>query len=56
MLAKWHWPIENQLHWDLDVTSKEDASRARMGCAAQIASRNIIKGYVMKQVYDYFRN
>ncbi|MFG6348671.1 MAG: ISAs1 family transposase [Lachnospiraceae bacterium] len=24
-----HWPIENQLHWCLDVIYREDASRAR---------------------------
>lgn len=26
-----HWTIENQLHWQLDVTYREDASRARTG-------------------------
>lgn len=35
MLARGHWGIENQLHWHLDVTFKEDASRARKGYAAQ---------------------
>ncbi len=30
-----HWSIENQLHWHLDVTLKEDASRARKGFAPQ---------------------
>lgn len=35
MLARGHWSIENQLHWNLDVTFKEDASRARKGSAAQ---------------------
>jgi len=35
MLARGHWSIENQLHWNLDVTFKEDASRARKGYAAQ---------------------
>lgn len=35
MLARGHWSIENQLHWHLDVTFKEDASRSRKGFAAQ---------------------
>lgn len=35
MLARGHWSIENQLHWNLDVTFKEDAARARKGYAAQ---------------------
>ena len=30
-----HWGVENPLHWTLDVTFKEDASRARSGYAAQ---------------------
>ena len=30
-----HWTIENNLHWMLDVTFKEDASRARKGYAAE---------------------
>jgi len=29
-----HWGVENQLHWCLDVTFKEDASRARTRFAA----------------------
>ncbi len=31
-----HWGIENQLHWVLDVTMKEDASPIYRGDAAQI--------------------
>jgi predicted transposase YbfD/YdcC len=29
-----HWGVENQLHWCLDVTFKEDGSRARTRFAA----------------------
>jgi predicted transposase YbfD/YdcC len=32
-LSREHWGIENQLHWHLDVTFREDACRARMGNA-----------------------
>jgi hypothetical protein len=28
-LARGHWEIENQLHWHLDITFREDACRAR---------------------------
>ena len=34
MLARGHWSIENQLHWNLDVNFLEDACRARKGFAA----------------------
>lgn len=30
-----HWSIENHLHWALDVTFNEDASRSRLGSAAR---------------------
>lgn len=30
-----HWSIENKLHWILDVSFSEDASRKRKGNAAQ---------------------
>ena len=30
-----HWGVENPLHWSLDVTFKEDNSRARTKNAAQ---------------------
>lgn len=34
-LVRGHWSIENHLHWHLDVTFKEDASRARKGYVAE---------------------
>ena len=34
-LVRGHWGIENQLHWHLDVTFKEDQCRARTGNAPQ---------------------
>ena len=34
-IARRHWGIENKLHWVLDVTCNEDASRVRAGHAAQ---------------------
>ena len=34
-LARGHWSIENQLHWQLDVSFKEDACRAREGNALE---------------------
>lgn len=30
-----HWQIENTLHWTLDVTFREDASRIRTGYGAE---------------------
>jgi predicted transposase YbfD/YdcC len=30
-----HWAVENQVHWQLDVTFNEDQSRARTGHAAE---------------------
>ncbi len=38
-LVRSHWRIENQLHWALDVSFGEDASRVRNGYAAENLSR-----------------
>ena len=36
-LTRGHWAIENKLHWQLDVTFKEDAQRHRSGhCAEEL--------------------
>lgn len=34
-LTRGHWGIENQLHWHLDITFKEDACRVRTGYAPE---------------------
>jgi len=36
--ARGHWSIENSMHWTLDVTFREDQSRARKDHAAQNAA------------------
>jgi predicted transposase YbfD/YdcC len=33
--VRWHWGIENQVHWVLDVSFGEDDSRTRLGNSAQ---------------------
>ena len=33
-LIRGHWAVENHLHWQLDLTFKEDQSRLRSGHAA----------------------
>ena len=35
VLVRGHWGIENQLHWHLDVTFREDQCRARAGNAPE---------------------
>ena len=46
--ARGHWSIENKLHWQLDVSFSEDASRKRSGNAAQNFSliRKIALAYI----------
>jgi predicted transposase YbfD/YdcC len=44
-IVRGHWSIENQLHWHLDVTFKEDACRARDGNAAQ--NLNILRKFAL---------
>jgi len=39
VLARQHWSVENNLHWMLDVAFGEDASRVRVGNAAENLSR-----------------
>lgn len=51
MLARGHWTIENLLHWHLDVTFMEDASRARKGNAAQNLS--LIRKLALQVVRNY---
>lgn len=44
-----HWDIENRLHWQLDVSFREDAGR-KVGNAAQIFSLiNKMALYIIKQ-------
>ncbi len=38
-LIRSHWQVENALHWSLDVSFNEDASRIRNGYGAENFSR-----------------
>ena len=35
MATRYHWAVENSLHWVLDVIFREDEARIRIGHAAQ---------------------
>ena len=35
LVIRQHWSVKNQLHWVLDVTFNEDASRIRRGHGAE---------------------
>src|SRR5512135_3069433 len=41
-----HWSIENELHWQLDVSFREDACRVRTGHAA--ANMSVIRRFVLR--------
>jgi predicted transposase YbfD/YdcC len=43
-----HWSIENKLHWHLDVTFGEDASRARLNNAPE--NLNIMRKLALRRV------
>lgn len=50
-----HWSVENNLHWQLDITFQEDQSRLRKGYGAQNMSRlrraalNLLKANQIKR-------
>ena len=48
-----HWGIENRLHWQLDVTSREDACRARKNFSAR--NLNLIRKFslaILRRQHD----
>lgn len=47
-LVRGHWSIENQLHWHLDVTFREDNSRARSGNAQ--LNLNILRKLALQRI------
>jgi predicted transposase YbfD/YdcC len=47
-LGRGHWGIENQLHWHLDVTFNEDASRARSQNAPE--NLNILRKIALQRI------
>ena len=47
-MVRKHWSIENKLHWHLDVTFREDASRARSKNAPE--NLNIMRKLALRRV------
>ena len=47
-MVRGHWSIENQLHWHLDVTFREDDSRARKGNAPM--NLNILRKMALTRI------
>jgi predicted transposase YbfD/YdcC len=47
-MTRGHWSIENQLHWHLDITFKEDANRSRTGNAPQ--NLNILRKMALHRI------
>jgi len=47
-LSRGHWAIENKLHWQLDVTFKEDQKRNRTGFSAENLS--IVRKIVLNTI------
>lgn len=47
-LVRAHWGIENHLHWHLDVTFREDASRSRTGNAPE--NLNILRKIALHRI------
>jgi predicted transposase YbfD/YdcC len=49
-MARGHWGIENHLHWHLDITFGEDASRVRKDHAPENLS--IIRKFALQLLYN----
>jgi predicted transposase YbfD/YdcC len=46
-----HWLVENRLHWCLDMTFGQDASRIRTGNAA--ASFAVVRHFALNLIRNY---
>ena len=49
-LVRGHWSVENNLHWQLDVTFREDACRVRTGHAAENLSRLRLRRMALNRI------